>query len=287
VSELRDKMDQTQGELRRAEMGRMMAEEHLHHPHPPPFAPLLPVPLGAPPLGAPLLGSPVGALPLPMLSPGPLMPPPQFDPELIHGPNWKELISGKSNAASEAAEQREEKLASRLSGDNADMKQVLLDTQKFQEGSLEWIARHALIADGLEGPMRDVYLRAAGAGALCSPSRSSYNDAANQQASREIASALLPRRVLGSPPRGHEEVSSAEANSGGDDVPQMVESLKVRFARHGMDLPIDHVGGNIYKMGVRKLHLAIMNDKLMVRVGGGHAELLDYINQKALRGLPM
>ena len=46
----------------------------------------------------------------------------------------------------------------------------------------------------------------------------------------------------------------------------------------GVQLPITRIGGGFYMFGTKKIYAKVMNDKLVVRVGGGYMGIDEFIN---------
>lgn len=46
----------------------------------------------------------------------------------------------------------------------------------------------------------------------------------------------------------------------------------------GVSLPITRLGGGFYMFGTKKIYAKIMNNKLVVRVGGGFMGIDEFIN---------
>jgi len=65
-------------------------------------------------------------------------------------------------------------------------------------------------------------------------------------------------------------------------VEVMVDNLKSRFEESGVSLPLDKHTGCVYRLGNRKLSLNIRNSRLMVRVGGGFCDFLEYLSKATL-----
>ena len=74
----------------------------------------------------------------------------------------------------------------------------------------------------------------------------------------------------------------AEQESAERAVDGMVDSLKTRFEQSGVSLPLDKHTGCVYRLGQRKLSLSIRNNRLMVRVGGGFCDFLEYLSKASL-----
>mmetsp|Transcript_24326 Transcript_24326/g.55366 ORF Transcript_24326/g.55366 Transcript_24326/m.55366 type:complete len:260 (+) Transcript_24326:439-1218(+) len=65
-------------------------------------------------------------------------------------------------------------------------------------------------------------------------------------------------------------------------VDSMVDNLKFRFKQSGVNLPLEKHSGCVYRLGSRKLSLNIRNARLMVRVGGGYCDFLEYLSKATL-----
>ncbi|KAL1528244.1 hypothetical protein AB1Y20_009602 [Prymnesium parvum] len=65
-------------------------------------------------------------------------------------------------------------------------------------------------------------------------------------------------------------------------VDSMVENLKLRFKQSGVTLPLEKTSGCVYRLGSRKLALNIRNNRLMVRVGNGYCDFLEYLSKATL-----
>ena len=74
----------------------------------------------------------------------------------------------------------------------------------------------------------------------------------------------------------------AEQESAERAVDGMVDSLKARFEQSGVSLPLEKHAGCVYRLGQRKLSLNIRNNRLMVRVGGGFCDFLEYLSKASL-----
>ncbi len=66
------------------------------------------------------------------------------------------------------------------------------------------------------------------------------------------------------------------------DVKAMVEELMARFKSSGVALPLKCISGVSYHLGQRKLHFGMRNGRLMVRVGGGYCDFLEYLAKAPL-----
>ena len=51
------------------------------------------------------------------------------------------------------------------------------------------------------------------------------------------------------------------------------------MARLGFSIPIKRLGGGYYMFGTKKIFCKIINNKLVVRVGGGFMGIEDFIKQ--------
>lgn len=61
----------------------------------------------------------------------------------------------------------------------------------------------------------------------------------------------------------------------GDAVDEMLQRY---ILERGVDLPITRLGGGFYMFGTKKIYAKIMNNKLVVRVGGGFMGIDEFIN---------
>jgi len=62
-------------------------------------------------------------------------------------------------------------------------------------------------------------------------------------------------------------------------VEEMVDGLKQKFEENGLHLPLDKVNDEVYRLGNRKLCLKVQNERLVVRVGGGFCDLIEYLEK--------
>lgn len=53
--------------------------------------------------------------------------------------------------------------------------------------------------------------------------------------------------------------------------------LQKYIQERGVDLPITRLGGGFYMFGTKKIYAKIMNQKLVVRVGGGFMGIDEFI----------
>ena len=53
----------------------------------------------------------------------------------------------------------------------------------------------------------------------------------------------------------------------------------------GVELPITRMGGGFYQFGTRKIYAKIMNNKLVVRVGGGFMAIDEFIHTYGVQEL--
>jgi len=65
-------------------------------------------------------------------------------------------------------------------------------------------------------------------------------------------------------------------------VDAMVFNLKQRFKQSNVTLPLEKQSGSVYRLGSRKLQLAIRNTRLTVRVGSNYIDFLEYLSKAAL-----
>lgn len=68
----------------------------------------------------------------------------------------------------------------------------------------------------------------------------------------------------------------------GEVVHAMVEELQKSLARHGASLQLKRKEPCVYWSGTKKLHLGVDSGKLVVTVGGGHTDLLEYMERHKL-----
>ena len=61
----------------------------------------------------------------------------------------------------------------------------------------------------------------------------------------------------------------------------MVQNLKQRFRQSGVALPLEKHLGCVYRLGAKKLS-TLRNSRLMVRVGGGYADFLEYLSKASI-----
>jgi len=61
----------------------------------------------------------------------------------------------------------------------------------------------------------------------------------------------------------------------GDDVDRMFADA---LARLGLCLPAKRLGGGYYTLGSKKIYCKILNNRLVVRVGGGYMAIEDFID---------
>lgn len=61
----------------------------------------------------------------------------------------------------------------------------------------------------------------------------------------------------------------------GDKVDEMLQRY---INEQGVDLPITRLGNQFYMFGTKKIYAKIINDKLVVRVGGGFMGIDEFIN---------
>ena len=55
-----------------------------------------------------------------------------------------------------------------------------------------------------------------------------------------------------------------------------------RFKQSNVTLPLEKQSGSVYRLGSRKLQLAIRNTRLTVRVGTNYIDFLEYLSKAAL-----
>ena len=59
----------------------------------------------------------------------------------------------------------------------------------------------------------------------------------------------------------------------------IVDEMLARYINQtGVQLPITRIGGGFYMFGTKKIYAKIMNNKLVVRVGGGFMGIDEFIN---------
>lgn len=66
-------------------------------------------------------------------------------------------------------------------------------------------------------------------------------------------------------------------------IGRAIGKLKQRFRANGIELPLEHLQGNMYALAGQKIHLLVVGGKLSVRTGGGHLDFLAHLSQKRLR----
>jgi len=62
-------------------------------------------------------------------------------------------------------------------------------------------------------------------------------------------------------------------------VQEMVEALCTKFEENGLLLPLERVNNEVYRLGNRKLSLKVQNERLVVRVGGGFCDLIEFLEK--------
>jgi hypothetical protein len=75
---------------------------------------------------------------------------------------------------------------------------------------------------------------------------------------------------------------AAPAAAAEAEVDVMVQNLKQRFRQSGVALPLEKHSGCVYRLGAKKLSLNLRNSRLMVRVGGGYADFLEYLSKASI-----
>eukprot|EP00668_Euglena_longa_P000401 GGOE01000513.1.p1 GENE.GGOE01000513.1~~GGOE01000513.1.p1 ORF type:complete len:614 (-),score=122.88 GGOE01000513.1:189-2030(-) len=106
------------------------------------------------------------------------------------------------------------------------------------------------------------------------------------------------------PPRGHSVPSSPKdevlihrmiralsppptVSQVGKLVDSMVKELLRNLRARGVDLPLKRIGNCAYTLHERRLNLSVISDKLVVKVGGGHQDLLEHLHRaKCFRPRP-
>ena len=64
----------------------------------------------------------------------------------------------------------------------------------------------------------------------------------------------------------------------GDELDEMLAQY---IDKTRIDLPISRIGGGQYMFGSKKIYAKVMNNKLVVRVGGGYMNMEEFINTYA------
>lgn len=59
--------------------------------------------------------------------------------------------------------------------------------------------------------------------------------------------------------------------SGRSAVEELVQAMVDKFSANEVELPIQSLGENVYRLGSRKIHLAVISGRLVVRTGGGYS----------------
>jgi len=64
-------------------------------------------------------------------------------------------------------------------------------------------------------------------------------------------------------------------------VREKVEDLIAKFEEAGLSLPMEEVSGErgVYRYGHRKLQVLVQGGRLMVRAGGGFADLIEFLEK--------
>jgi len=60
-------------------------------------------------------------------------------------------------------------------------------------------------------------------------------------------------------------------------VDTLANDLKRRFSDNGVNLPFSKEKDCIYKLGTRRVMLNVIGNKLMVRMGGGFVDFLEFL----------
>jgi hypothetical protein len=61
----------------------------------------------------------------------------------------------------------------------------------------------------------------------------------------------------------------------GDEVDEMLARM---LAELGCKVPIKRLGDGYYLFGTRKIYAKIMNGRLVIRVGGGYMDLIEFVH---------
>jgi len=83
------------------------------------------------------------------------------------------------------------------------------------------------------------------------------------------------RRRSPSPMRGLINKTKEPQNA----VEEMVQGLKVKFEENGLSLPLEQISSDVYRLGNRRLSLKVQNGRLVVRVGGGFCDLIEFLEK--------
>ena len=62
-------------------------------------------------------------------------------------------------------------------------------------------------------------------------------------------------------------------------VADMVAGLKHKFEENGLTLPLEEISHEVYRLGNRRLSLKVQNGRLVVRVGGGFCDLIEFLEK--------
>ena len=62
-------------------------------------------------------------------------------------------------------------------------------------------------------------------------------------------------------------------------VGKLVRELKKRFVDNGCPLPLTQVDDFVYQLGSRKVTLNVISNKLVVRLGGGFTDFLEFLEK--------
>jgi len=94
------------------------------------------------------------------------------------------------------------------------------------------------------------------------------------QAHRDQATSSVPGKFRRVAARG------ADGPNNADSIGAKVEALQQKFRIQGVELPVTHVKGDMYRIGKkRKAAMGIRKGKLVVRVGRGFCDLIEYLER--------
>lgn len=95
-------------------------------------------------------------------------------------------------------------------------------------------------------------------------------DAASQRNYNDVMLSRLRRAIA--PPPTKEQLAEV--------VHAMVSELGAALKRHGTTLPLQKAGPCVYTLnGKKKLHLGVDSSRLVVKCGGGHVDLMEYLER--------
>ena len=117
-----------------------------------------------------------------------------------------------------------------------------------------------------------------------SPPRAERESAAQAQADAEAQAAASAkhyndlmmsrlRRAVAPPPTKEQLAAVVDA---------MMKELMSSLQKHGARLPAKKSGACAYQIGRRMVHLAVDSGRLVVKSGGGHVDLLEFIERNKM-----